>query len=58
MLSVALPQGEKSPLLNGFVGTRYREVKVLHLTGTRGARGSVVVKALCYRPEGRGCDTR
>jgi hypothetical protein len=24
----------------------------------RGARGSVVVKALCYIPEGRGFDTR
>jgi hypothetical protein len=24
----------------------------------RSARGSVVVKALCYKPEGRGFDTR
>jgi hypothetical protein len=24
----------------------------------RGARGSVVVKALCYKPEGRTFDTR
>jgi hypothetical protein len=23
-----------------------------------GARGSVVVKSLCYKPEGRGFDTR
>jgi hypothetical protein len=23
-----------------------------------GARGTVVVKALCYKPEGRGFDTR
>jgi hypothetical protein len=23
-----------------------------------GARGSVVVKALCYKPEGRGLDSR
>jgi hypothetical protein len=23
-----------------------------------GVRGSVVVKALCYKPEGRGFDTR
>jgi hypothetical protein len=23
-----------------------------------GARGSVVVKALCYKPEGRGFETR
>jgi hypothetical protein len=27
------------------------------LNGRWGARGSVVVKALCYRPEGRGFDT-
>jgi hypothetical protein len=26
--------------------------------GTWGAHGSVVVKALCYKPEGRGFDTR
>jgi hypothetical protein len=26
--------------------------------GSTGARGSVVVKALCYKPEGRGFDTR
>jgi hypothetical protein len=25
---------------------------------TIGARGSVVIKALCYKPEGRGFDTR
>jgi hypothetical protein len=25
---------------------------------TSGARGSVVVKALCYKPEGRGFETR
>jgi hypothetical protein len=24
----------------------------------KGARGSVVVKALCYKPEGRGFDSR
>jgi hypothetical protein len=27
-------------------------------TSTFGARGSVVVMALCYKPEGRGFDTR
>jgi hypothetical protein len=27
-------------------------------TSTFGARGSVVVKALCYKPEGRGFDSR
>jgi hypothetical protein len=26
----------------------------LYLTHFNGARGSVVVKALCYKPEGRG----
>jgi hypothetical protein len=25
---------------------------------TKGTRGRVVVKALCYQPEGRGFDTR
>jgi hypothetical protein len=32
----------------------------LHSTATviGGARGSVVVKALCYKPEGRGFDSR
>jgi hypothetical protein len=28
------------------------------LQNTRGARGSVVVKALFYKPEGRGFDSR
>jgi hypothetical protein len=27
-------------------------------TGQKGARGSIVVKALCYKVEGRGFDTR
>jgi hypothetical protein len=27
-------------------------------TAVCGARGSVMVKALCYKPEGRGFDTR
>jgi hypothetical protein len=34
---------------------------MLHIEGTEGkigARGSVVVKALCYKPEGRGFDSR
>jgi hypothetical protein len=31
----------------------------VHSTGTTlGARGSVMVKELCYKPEGRGFDTR
>jgi hypothetical protein len=31
---------------------------VLVLVYVLGARGSVVVKALCYKPEGRGFDSR
>jgi hypothetical protein len=31
---------------------------ILFLYMTTGARGSVVVEALCYKPEGRGFDTR
>jgi hypothetical protein len=31
---------------------------VLHLGSPEGARGSVVVKALCYKPAGRGFDSR
>jgi hypothetical protein len=34
-------------------------IKYYHLYGmTVGARGSVVVKALCYKPVGRGFETR
>jgi hypothetical protein len=29
-----------------------------HFYLSHGERGSVVVKALCYKPEGRGFDTR
>jgi hypothetical protein len=29
-----------------------------HISVYSGARGSVVVKALCYKPEGRGFDSR
>jgi hypothetical protein len=28
------------------------------ITSTVGARGSIVVKVLCYKPEGRGFETR
>jgi hypothetical protein len=28
------------------------------VNGNQGTRGTVVVKALCYKPEGRGFDTR
>jgi hypothetical protein len=36
-----------------YVHVVYREVLAMN-----GARGSVVVKALCYKQEGRGFDTR
>jgi hypothetical protein len=32
--------------------------KIMIVITKLGARGSVVVKALCYKPEGRGFDTR
>jgi hypothetical protein len=35
---------------------KFRSLEVY--TGKRGARGSIVVKALCYKPEGRGFVTR
>jgi hypothetical protein len=35
---------------------RYAALKILGLTGTRGARGSVVIGVLCYKQEGRGFD--
>jgi hypothetical protein len=33
----------------------YTNVHIIYIWG---ARGSVVVKALCYKPEGRGFQTR
>jgi hypothetical protein len=30
----------------------------IHTEEWKGVRGSVVVKALCYKPEGRGFDSR
>jgi hypothetical protein len=33
-------------------------MKFITSASNRGARGSVVVKALCYKPEGRGFDSR
>jgi hypothetical protein len=39
--------------------TKYNSMGFTLLYFTKhGARGSVVVKALCYNPEGRGFDTR
>jgi hypothetical protein len=42
--------------------SNYRSLKKIHnllmLYCTCGVRGSVVVKALCYKPEGRGFETR
>jgi hypothetical protein len=37
-------------------GTQIRN-KIYTSTQTIGTRGSVVFKALCYKPEGRGFDT-
>jgi hypothetical protein len=34
------------------------QTKFLNIYFLVGARGSVVVKALCYKPEGRGFDSR
>jgi hypothetical protein len=34
------------------------EIFLLHFVKYSEARGSVVVKALCYKPVGRGFDTR
>jgi hypothetical protein len=40
---------------NGFKSSAFF---VDYIIGGTGARGSVVVKALCYKPEGRGFETR
>jgi hypothetical protein len=34
------------------------KIIIIIITIIMGARGSVVVKALCYKPEGRGFETR
>jgi hypothetical protein len=36
----------------------YENLKLYSYLMELGARGSVVVKALCYKPEGRGFDSR
>jgi hypothetical protein len=38
-----------------FIAPFYLQSVLVH---SGGARGSVVVKALCYKPEGRGFDSR
>jgi hypothetical protein len=38
--------------------SRVVDTLIEHFTFGEGARGSVVVKALCYKLEGRGFDTR
>jgi hypothetical protein len=62
-LFTARERGPRYPLdrrLSGPQGWsgQYGEVKFLNLLGLKGAKGSIVVKALCYKPEGRGFDTR
>jgi hypothetical protein len=37
---------------------REREVNLIKVMKSKGARGNVVVKALCYKPEGRGIASR
>jgi hypothetical protein len=44
-----LLQSFKTPFLN---------INLKFVSSKEGARGSVVVKALCYKPEGRGFETR
>jgi hypothetical protein len=41
-----------------FTALPRRSVVCLRMAVLFGARGSVVVKALCYKPEARGFDTR
>jgi hypothetical protein len=41
--------------IKNYLGIIIRVIKNLHRNG---ACGSVVVKALCYKPEGRGFDIR
>jgi hypothetical protein len=35
-----------------------KKPEIILAVSQMGARGSVVVKALCYKPEGRGFDSR
>jgi hypothetical protein len=48
--SLSLPETKK--------GCRLRDVQILRPIFCVRSRGSVMVKALCYKPEGRGFETR
>jgi hypothetical protein len=37
---------------------QYSENSIMHSAQARGVRGSVVVKGVCYKPEGRGLEIR
>jgi hypothetical protein len=47
-----------SPVLVELVVLLLLGLYIYYILGTCGTRGSVVIKALCYKPEGRGFDTR
>jgi hypothetical protein len=53
VVSMTNPYGRFLGFLDRFL--YYINITIKILGG--GARGSVVVKALCYKPEGRGFDT-
>jgi hypothetical protein len=49
---------ENSEYLDTWIPDNREMTPFLRLRNILGARGSVVVKALCYKPEGRWFDTR
>jgi hypothetical protein len=55
-VSMLLRDGRK--ILASRLGTSVKNKDIIIIIITGCARGSVVVKALCYKQEGRGFDTR
>jgi hypothetical protein len=55
-LTVSLPVSSAKPCCG--TGPPWDLDQILRYSETLGAGGSVVVKALCYKPEGRGFDSR
>jgi hypothetical protein len=51
-------KAEPLNLMEDTAGTYYKYTFSDITSEMLGARGSIVVKALCYKPEGRGFDTR
>jgi hypothetical protein len=47
-----------SPGNGALVGIETSHLTITNIQFLFGARGGVVVKALCYKPEGRGFETR